>query len=45
MHLSETHLITSGAAANSENTSTLKIKSHNINSLGVDHNSELFKHI
>ena len=45
MHLNEIHLITSRAADTSENTSTLKIKSHNINSLCVHHNSELFKHI
>ena len=44
-HLNEIHLITSRAADNSENTSTLKIKSHNINSLCVHHNSEPFKHI
>ena len=35
MHLNEIYLITSRAADNSENTSTLKIKSHNINSLCV----------
>ena len=45
MHLNEIHLITSRAADNSENTSTLKIKSHNINSLCVHNNSEQFKHI
>ena len=45
MHLNENHLITSRAADDSENMSTLKIKSHNINSLGVHHNSEPFKHI
>ena len=45
MQLNENHLITSRAADNSENTSTLKIKSHNINSLGVHHNSEPFKNI
>ena len=45
MQLNENHLITSRAADNSENTSTLKIKSHNFNSLGVHHNSEQFKHI
>ena len=44
-HLNEIHLITSRGADNSENTSTLKIKSHNINSLCVYHNSEPFKHI
>ena len=33
MRLNEIHLITNRAADNSENTSTLKIKSHNINSL------------
>ena len=45
MHLNEIHLITGRAAANSENMSTLTIKSHNVNSLGVHHNSEPFKHI
>ena len=45
MHLNENHLITSRAADDSENTSTLKIKSHNINSLGVHHNSDPYKHI
>ena len=45
MHLNENHLIASGTADNSENTSTLKIKSHNINSFGVHYNSEQFKHI
>ena len=45
MHLNEIHLITSRAADNSENTSTLKIKSHNIKSVCVHHNSEQFKHI
>ena len=45
MHLKENHLITSRAADNSENTSTLKLKSHNITSLDVHHNSEPFKHI
>ena len=45
MHLNEFHLISSRAADNSENMSTLKIKSHNINSLCVHHNSEQFKHI
>ena len=44
-HLNEIHLITSRAADNSENTSTLKIKSHNINSLFVHHNSKPFKHV
>ena len=39
------HLISSRAADNSDNTSTLKIKSHNINSLCVHHNFEQFKHI
>ena len=42
MHLNEIHLITSRAADNSENTSTFKIKSHNINSLCVHHNAEPF---
>ena len=45
MYLNEIHLITSRAADSSENTSTLKIKSHNINSLCVHHNSEHFRHI
>ena len=45
MHLNEIHLIPSRAADNSENTSTLKIKSHNINSLCDHHYSEPFKHI
>ena len=45
MLLNEIHLITRRAADNSENTSTLKIKSHNINSLLVHRNSEQFKHI
>ena len=45
MHLNKIHLIPSRAADNSENTSTLKIKSHNMNSLCGHHNSKLFKHI
>ena len=45
IHLNKIHLITSRAADNSENTSTLKTKSHNINSLGVHHNFEPLKHI
>ena len=45
MHLNKIHLITSRTADNSENTGTLKIKSHNINSLCVHHNSQQFKHI
>ena len=45
MHLSKIHLILSRAADSSENTSSLKIKSHNINSLCVHHNCEPFKHI
>ena len=45
MNLHKIHLIPSRAADNSENTSTLKIKSHNINSLCVHHNSEPFEHI
>ena len=45
MHLNEIHLIACRAADNSENMSTLKIKSHDINSLGVHDNSEPFKHI
>ena len=45
MRLNEIRLITNRAADNLENTSTLKIKSHNINSLCVHHNSQPFKHI
>ena len=45
MHLNKIHLIPSRAADISENTSTLKIKSHNINSLCVPHKSEWSKHI
>ena len=45
MRLNEIHLITKSADDNSENTSTLKIKSHNINSLCVHHNTQPFKHI
>ena len=45
MHLNKIHLIPSRAADNSENTSTLKIKSHNINSMCVHHNSKPFNHI
>ena len=45
MHLNKIHLIPSRAADSSENTSTLKIKSHNINSVCVHHISEPFKHI
>ena len=39
------HLIISRAAEKAANTSTLKIKIHNINSLCVRHNPEPFKHI
>ena len=39
------HLIISVAADKAANTSTLKIKSHNINSMCVRHNPEAFKHI
>ena len=45
LHLREIHLIISVAADKAANTSTLKIKSHNINSLCVRHNPEPFKHI
>ena len=45
MRLNEIHLTANRAADNSENTSTLKIKSHNISSLCVHHNSQPFKHI
>ena len=45
MHSNKIHLIPSGTADNSENTGTLKIKSHNINSLSVHQNVEPFKHI
>ena len=45
MHLHEIHLITWRAADNSENTSTHKIKKHNINGLGVHQNSKPIKHI
>ena len=45
MQLNKIHLIPSRAADSSENTSTLKIKSHNINSLCVHHNCEPFKQI
>ena len=45
MHLNEIHLITSRAAENSENMSTLKNISHNINRLCAHHNSGPFKHI
>ena len=45
MHINEIHLIVRRAADNSKNTSTLKIKSRNINSLCVHHNSEPLKHI
>ena len=45
LNLSDIHLIISWAADKAVNTSTLKIKSHNINSLCVRHNPEPFKHI
>ena len=45
MRLNKIHFITNRAADNSENMSTLKIKSHNINSLCVHHNTQPFKHI
>ena len=45
LHLRAIHLIISVAADKAVNTSTLKIKSHNINSLCVRHNPEPFKHI
>ena len=45
MHLNKIHLMPSRAADNSDNTCTLKIKSHIIDNLCVHHNSEPFKHI
>ena len=45
LHLRVINLMISGAAEKAANTSTLKIKSHNINSLCVRHNPETFKHI
>ena len=39
------YMIISVAADKAVNTSSLKIKSHNINSLCVRHNPEPFKHI
>ena len=39
------HLIISAAADKAVNTSVLKIKSHNINSLCFRHNPKPFKHI
>ena len=45
LHLRDIHLIISRAADKVANTSTLKIKSHNINSLCVRHNPEPFMHI
>ena len=45
LHLRVIQLIISVAADKAANTSTLKIKSHNINSLCVRHNPEPFKHI
>ena len=46
MRLNEIHLITNRAADNSENTSTLKIKSHNIKRLCVHYpnRSSTLKH-
>ena len=45
LHLIVIHLIISVAADKAANTSTLKFKSHKINSLCVRHNPEPFKHI
>ena len=45
LHLRVIHLIISRVAEKAANTSTLKIKSHNINSLCVPHNPQPFKHI
>ena len=45
LYLRDIHLIISRAADQAANTITLKIKSHNINSLCVHHNPEPFKHI
>ena len=45
LHLRDIHLIIGRTADKATNTSTLKIKSHNINSLCVRHNPEPFKHI
>ena len=45
LHLREINLIISRAADQAVNTSTLTIKSHNINSLCVRHNLEPLKHI
>ena len=45
LQLREIHLRISRAADKAANTSTLKIKSHNIYSLCVRHNPEPFKHI
>ena len=44
MHLRDIHLIVSRAADKVANTSTLKIKSHNINNLCVSHNPKLQAH-
>ena len=44
LHQREIHLIVSRAADETANTSTLKIKSHNIKSLCVCHNPD-FKYI
>ena len=47
LHLKEIYLLISRAVDKAANTSTLKIKSHNINSLCVRHNPEFlstFKH-
>ena len=45
LHLRDIHLIISRATDKAANTSTFKIKSHNINSLCTRHNLEPFKHI
>ena len=45
MHLRAIHLLISVAADKAVNTSTLKAKSYNINSLCVRHNPKPFKHI
>ena len=44
LHLKQIHLIISRAANETANTSTRKIKSHNVKSFGVRHNPD-FKHI
>ena len=45
LHLTEIHLMISRAAEKAANKCTLKMKSHNINSLCDCHNQELFEHI